>query len=382
MKENNKFKCPFCAITLPSKRGFKSHIVRNHINKLKIEDRAKYEITEKDSPLKNLPLDIIVSYFNEYEKRNTDKPNTAKKKVFNTFYNQITYVRPFNKDTDFNIFFNKVLPWRKDHPKVNNSRELCSVIFENEEEANKLYQMMLEKNPYFKHNGTLSPFSKKFKGYKGMSEKEIDEARNKVMWLDRNDRVPNQIGYWLRQGLSEEEAQKKVSEFQVKFSKEICIKKYGEEEGLKVFAERQRKWLNSYKKSNFSQVSQKLFWEIYSQIKNDYENIYFASLDPITKEKDKNGKNFEYIYPLNDSYVKLDFYIKDINCLIEFDGEYWHGEAAGNQERDRIRDETLQKTKINMIHVKERDYYNNPELVLENCLNFIKNCKKEITNLL
>lgn len=52
MKENNKFKCPFCAITLPSKRGFKSHIVRNHINKLKIEDRAKYEITEKDSPLK------------------------------------------------------------------------------------------------------------------------------------------------------------------------------------------------------------------------------------------------------------------------------------------------------------------------------------------
>lgn len=61
MKENNKFKCPFCAITLPSKRGFKSHIVRNHINKLKIEDRAKYEITEKDSPLKNLPLDIIIS---------------------------------------------------------------------------------------------------------------------------------------------------------------------------------------------------------------------------------------------------------------------------------------------------------------------------------
>jgi len=53
---------------------------------------------------------------------------------------------------------------------------------------------------------------------------------------------PNQKEYWLKQGYTEEEAIMKVKERQTTFSLDICIAKYGKEEGLKRFNERQDKW--------------------------------------------------------------------------------------------------------------------------------------------
>jgi hypothetical protein len=54
------------------------------------------------------------------------------------------------------------------------------------------------------------------------------------------------IEYWIKKGFDEEEAKLKVIERQSTFSKEICIKKYGEIEGLEKWQERQDKWLQSY----------------------------------------------------------------------------------------------------------------------------------------
>lgn len=61
--------------------------------------------------------------------------------------------------------------------------------------------------------------------------------------------------YWILQGFTEEEASKKVSEAQTTFSLKICIEKYGEEEGYKIWKERQDKWqiaLNS--KSQYEKI--------------------------------------------------------------------------------------------------------------------------------
>ena len=58
---------------------------------------------------------------------------------------------------------------------------------------------------------------------------------------------PNQILYWTKQGYSEEEAKKKVSESQTKFSLDICIAKHGKEEGTRIWKERQDKWQNTLK---------------------------------------------------------------------------------------------------------------------------------------
>ena len=366
---NKPFKCTFCDISFENERLLKSHTMRNHVNRMDVNGRANYEVTLEDSPLKDIPVDIISIYFEEYEKYNKEKPSIGKKKVFATFYGQITYVRPFNIDTDFDIYFNKVLPWRKEHPKINNCRELCSVIFENNEEAAKLYQMMLEKNPYYRHDGKLSPFSKEFVGYKGMTDEEKTKARRKVFGSDQDDKLQNQIGYWLKRGYTQEEAKEAVHKRQQTFSLEKCIERHGEEKGREVFAERQRKWLQNYKKSNFSKVSQELFWQIYEKIKEDYNEIYFATLNPRTKCREIDSKNYETTLSLKSTTIKPDFFIKDINCIIEFDGDYWH-----NEDRDAERTKNILDAGYKLLNIKELAYYKDKEGSVKQCINFIRKC--------
>lgn len=57
----------------------------------------------------------------------------------------------------------------------------------------------------------------------------------------------SRIEYWLSKGYNETDAKIKLSERQSTFSKEKCIKKYGEKLGLEIFNERQTKWVESLK---------------------------------------------------------------------------------------------------------------------------------------
>jgi len=78
---------------------------------------------------------------------------------------------------------------------------------------------------------------------KSLSElkKNNPEKYNKVS--------PKRIEYWLEKGFSIEDGKEKISESQKTFSKEICIKKYGEKNGIKVFKKRQEKWVKSLSKN-------------------------------------------------------------------------------------------------------------------------------------
>lgn len=62
----------------------------------------------------------------------------------------------------------------------------------------------------------------------------------------------NQIKYWLDKGFSKEDSIKNVSMRQLTFSKEICIEKYGDIEGIKIWKERQNKWLKSLESSDYN----------------------------------------------------------------------------------------------------------------------------------
>ena len=53
------------------------------------------------------------------------------------------------------------------------------------------------------------------------------------------------IEYYLKKGLSEEEAKAALKERQATFTLEKCIKRHGLEEGTKIFNERQEKWQNT-----------------------------------------------------------------------------------------------------------------------------------------
>lgn len=69
----------------------------------------------------------------------------------------------------------------------------------------------------------------------------------------------------------------------------------------------------------------------------------------------------------------LDFYIQDNNKVIEFDGDYWHGEKRGNQIREKEREDRLRELGyVNILRVKERDYNADPAATVKKCLDFIR----------
>ena len=117
--------------------------------------------------------------------------------------------------------------------------------------CNKIIERMRGKNnPGYNHGGKLSPFSKNFVKYQDLDEQEKENIiaqkyEDNSKFMEENPhRNPTRIEYYMAQGLSEEDAQKALSKRQSTFSLKICQEKHGEEEGKRIWEERQTKWLN------------------------------------------------------------------------------------------------------------------------------------------
>ena len=106
---------------------------------------------------------------------------------------------------------------------------------------------MLEKNPYYQHDGTISVFSKDYKGYVGLSEEEKEKIIYKIEKHDMVGRNVNQKEYWIKRGYSENDAIIEAKKHINVFSLEKCIERYGVENGTKRFRERQIKWQQTLK---------------------------------------------------------------------------------------------------------------------------------------
>ena len=222
-----------------------------------------------------------------------------------------------------------------------------------------------ENNPGKGHGGKFSPYSKNFLKYEGMSDKEKEEKINEVI-ENTNHSVESRtthIAYYTSRGMNEEQAKEALRQRQQTFSKEICIEKYGEEKGLERFKERQLQWEKNFPKSNYSLVSQKLFKAIDEKLDLSKFTTYYA-----TKGEKYNN---EYIIHLKDSFCKADYYVEELKCIIEFDGDYWHGEARGNQERDKERDQKLKDLGYKILHIQERKYKESPQEVVDACVAYI-----------
>jgi hypothetical protein len=226
-------------------------------------------------------------------------------------------------------------------------------------------------------NGRQSPYSKNFKGYDGLTDEEKESKiqrllEKKIQSTNDNCNNPKKIDYYLSRGMTIDEAHDALSKSQSTFSLEKCIEKYGEVEGYKRWKERQEKWISNYKKSNYSAISQELFWELYEIDEVKSHEVYFATLTD-DKKKSETNVNYEYTLELHDKLIKPDFFIKDAGKIIEFDGDYWHNQQLpGNKERAEERDRAIIEAGFKVYHVKERDYRNDPEKVLEECLSYIR----------
>lgn len=138
------------------------------------------------------------------------------------------------------------------------------------------------------------------------------------------------------------------------------------------------------KKSNnsHSKISLKLFFDIYDALLDSLiDSTYWYCF---------NGEKKFQVGPNKDIYI--DFVIDNIKLAIEFNGDYWHANPKIYKENDllkrpggklikarqiwdwdKFRKEFLEFNGYKLITIWEADYRNNPDLVLQNCLQEINN---------
>lgn len=121
--------------------------------------------------------------------------------------------------------------------------------------------------------------------------------------------------------------------------------------------------MQHFTKSNYSKVSQKLFKTIDEAIQSYGYTTYYAT-------KGDNYNN-EYTLELTKGVVKPDYYIQELNLVIEFDGDYWHETDKSGQSRDKVKDEIMNDAKVPYIRVKECDFNKDPQAEVDRCINFI-----------
>ena len=252
-------------------------------------------------------------------------------------------------------------------------------------------------NPMHKSKTTLqkrkecSPNSIEFynKRYPDLTQAEREEmllkhrenVRNKVKKAIK----PTNIEYYLNQGMSLEEAKQALHDRQSTFTLEKCIKKYGEIKGKQVWETRQEKWINTlYSKFNKEWIAQ-------SEIAKDFIGKLMSKLN-ITNI---NSCTEKALYDKKDKKCySYDFYYN--NILIEFNGDYWHGNPKIYNEdkifsrhgyelkitdiwnNDKRKKEFAEQLGYTVITIWEQDYRNNPDDIIDYCYNIIKENNKEI----
>jgi hypothetical protein len=225
------------------------------------------------------------------------------------------------------------------------------------------------------------------KHYPELSDHEIQlKIDERVKYLTENRKpLPTQLQYYLDKGMSEEESIIELSKRQSTFSKEICVEKYGEEEGYIKWMERQEKWQKSLNengnlKMGFSGASQDLFNMILDKV-GDKASCQFATNggELRIKKSDRsgmwlydfcyNGKIIEYqgdMYHANpDKYYANDTphpFRKELTAF-----EIW--------ERDRIKKEDAIDSGYDVLYVWDSEFRKvskeRLDTLMEKCLDFL-----------
>ena len=210
-----------------------------------------------------------------------------------------------------------------------------------------------ENNPGYQHGGALSPWSVN----SGRTSTEITESKKKAK-ANAEHHIKGTSNVFRRDHYKSDE---EYISSQTR-NLEWFVNKYGEEEGALQHQAKTDKWINSYKKQNYSKISQELFGAV-DTIYNG--NTYYATKD---RTEMRGYKNKEY--RIRGVGVLPDYIDVDTKKIIEFDGDYWHGKM-GNKERERIRDEKLKAAGFEVLHIKESDYNNDKEKTVQECIEFL-----------
>jgi very-short-patch-repair endonuclease len=223
-----------------------------------------------------------------------------------------------------------------------------------------------ENNPGYQHDGKYSAWSKNFiNGYD--EEKHLANNKHTSDWRKAHPEYNFfAIEYWLKETNGDEALAKKLYSKSQTRDLSWFVEKFGEEDGKIRHKAKTEKWTKSFKKTNFSMISQELFVEISKYI--DTDAVYYATNNRVDMDKYKNK---EYILEVVNTWVRPDFVCLKSKKVIEFDGTYWHSPAKANPERERRRDESIKSAGYQVLHIAEHDYRQNKQKVIEKCISFL-----------
>lgn len=173
---------------------------------------------------------------------------------------------------------------------------------------------------------------------------------------------------------------------------EYFIEKYGKEEG-KLFY----KNLNKTKlliKENFirkhGEYKGSIRWDLYKERRKSFSNISCDLFDKLGIEESMYGTkgDGEYIIEVNDSCYLFDYYVPSKKKVIEFFGDYWHGNPSIYNENDKIalgsitakdkwdkdkeRINYIESLGIDVLVVWESDYKKDKEGTVNKCKLFLE----------
>jgi len=148
----------------------------------------------------------------------------------------------------------------------------------------------------------------------------------------RKDRSITQIGYWIKKGLSEDEAKEKISFIQKTFSLEKCIKTHGIEKGTEIWQKRQDKWQKTMKgksKEEIYQINLKKFrGNKNNNFYSDSSFVWFSKIKQLLKDDNIDCYcmygNEELFLRNENKILFFDFYVKGTKLIIEFNGSHVH----------------------------------------------------------
>ena len=221
-----------------------------------------------------------------------------------------------------------------------------------------------ENNPAYNHGGKLSPFSKNNKNI--TEEQRLENLQTIIKTRTENGNNTTSLEYYLKKTNGDEiKAKELLSKRQTTFSLEICIEKFGVELGLSKWQERQEKWAKSFKKCNFSKISQELFKSIHEGY---IGNVYYATHNRVEMSEYQNK---EYILKLNKSFCRPDFICLKSKKIIEFDGDYWHDNNSANPTRELERDNRIKEMGYEILHIKESVYKQDKQATIDKCKKFL-----------
>jgi hypothetical protein len=185
-------------------------------------------------------------------------------------------------------------------------------------------------------------------------------------------------------------------------AKEYFIEKYGEEDGIKKYEEIGR--LKVVSKDNFiRKYGEKIGaekWDNYlikmctrKQQSKMANELFFSVLSTMNDEKKEHiffeGKNHEYFFSSKGyKTIFVDFYDISQKKIIEFAGDYWHGNptkynpefynAKAKMTAKELYENTLQRNEIlknvyncKVLTIWENDFLNDKEKTINQCISFL-----------